>query len=114
MFNGGGTIAERPQSTRLQGTLRESSIRHARLAAADDISQAAQNAGAPNKPSLGSGALKGALWGAGVGAAVGFAAGLPGCGPANECAPGVYALGGAMVGAAYGSIIGLVVNALRR
>ena len=113
--NEGLTIGQGAAATVRPGTLRESAIRQARLAAAHDTTQDSQSPAPANRPSIGSDLGKGALWGAGIGAGAGFAVGLT-CGERQyECGgvPALYALGGAMVGGVYGLIVGLVVHALR-
>lgn len=113
-INDGGTIDRGPASKGMPGTLRESAIRHARLAATNDASQAPQNAGAPNQPSLGSDVGKGALWGAGIGAALGLVAGLVSdCPEGTGKCPGMLTLVTAMSGAMWGAMIGLIVHVAR-
>jgi hypothetical protein len=108
------TITQRPASTDSRGPLRESAIRHARLAAAKDVNQAPQNA-PRNRPSVGSDVGKGILWGAVIGAAGGLVIGLACDDATYECgdATAGYAIGGAMGGAAFGALFGLIVHAAR-
>src|SRR5262245_24062369 len=104
-INDGATVA---RAATPQGTLRESAIRQARLAAANDVTQAPQNPAPSRRPSLGSDVGKGALWGTAIGAGAGFALGLacPDASPDCYQVEGVYALTGAAVGAIYGTLAG--------
>lgn len=97
------------------GTLRESAIRQAGLAAASDPSQGPQTPAPSNRPSLRSDAGNGALWGALIGTSLMTGAGIV-VGVANDELDLILLGGvtGAAGGAIWGSIIGLVVHAKRQ
>ena len=106
--NDGRTI-EGAVATASTETLRESAVRHARLAVATDAPiQAPKSPSWPSRHPAGFGALVGAGIGAGVG--------LAGAGKcADDCGGGAgLALRGAIVGAFSGSLTGLLVKVIRR